>query len=287
MNEHCFFDNYAARIGLSRIASRRALILALSLCALACDRTDDWLWGPEEAAKAAARKATDAGAASDSANAAETSPVADTSVADTSALIDIGQPGDADASDTVEEGAGSKAQTWNVLIYMSSDNDLEASGIFDLEEILEVDSAPHLRFYIQVDRAEKFYKLGLKDIKDWTGTKRLVVKDGKVEEVSDLGEINMGKAESLRDFIIWGTGQYKADKNVFVMWNHGMGWRGFGGDDYDKDLLTIAEIKTGIEQGLAGAKIDKFDLAGFDACLMGDIVAMSMMRPFALYLIAS
>lgn len=207
--------------------------------------------------------------------------------------------GDAATSDTAtndtatsdaqpaEDTADKPPQTWSVMVYMAADNNLEKSGILDIEEMLTVSAAKHLRFFVQTDRAEGFYQLGLGSIGAWTGAKRLVIADGTLKELTDLGEVNMGTAASLEGFIAWAAKQGKADKNVLVLWNHGMAWQGFGGDDFDNDQMTLDEIETGLKNGMAKGGLAKFDLAGFDACLMGDLAVARMMKPFAPYLIAS
>lgn len=76
---------------------------------------------------------------------------------------------------------------------------------------------------------------------------------------------------------------------MFIFWNHGAGWTGFGGDDISTGhpILTIADLEQGLSQGLARTSATGFDILGFDACLMATYEVAKAMSPFADYLLAS
>lgn len=50
-------------------------------------------------------------------------------------------------------------ETWTILVYMISDNDLEKDGVSDVQEMLTVESGGRLRFVTQMDRADGFFEL--------------------------------------------------------------------------------------------------------------------------------
>ncbi|MSP93466.1 MAG: DUF1554 domain-containing protein, partial [Myxococcales bacterium] len=231
--------------------------------------------------------------------------VADLFVADVTpdadAMLSDAEPGEVDAADDADasedtapdvdvppEVAPVKGKIWNVLVYMVADNNLEKSGITDLQEMMALPKSDNVIFHVQTDRAKGFYQLGLDKIEAWEGTKRLVIKDGKVTEAADLGEVNMGAAKALKEFIEWGVAAApSAERKMLILWNHGHGWLGFGGDDFDHDELTLPEIVTGTADGMKAATLTKWDVLGFDACLMGDLSVIYQIRNFANWLIAS
>ena len=77
----------------------------------------------------------------------------------------------------------------------------------------------------------------------------------------------MGKGETLRDFMIWATTEYPAQKRILVIWNHGSGWEKVAEDG--ENYLTVPEIRASLEQYREETGHSKLTMIGFDACLMG------------------
>jgi hypothetical protein len=182
---------------------------------------------------------------------------------------------------------------WTVLVYMTADNNLEGDALKDLAEMASVDSGTDLRFVVQADRAVGEATGPVLNLPDFTSTKRFLVRKGQVQDATDLGELNMGLTTSLSDFITWGIKTYPGEKYMLVFWDHGGGWKGFGWDDSTiatsgaADPLTLAEIATGVQAGLAATTVTKLDVIGFDACLMATVEVAESVKPFASYLLAS
>lgn len=79
-----------------------------------------------------------------------------------------------------------------------------------------------------------------------------------------------------------------ADHYSLIISDHGASWPGIGPDEgSDDDVLDLAQIVEGIASGLEQAGIDKLDLLGFDACLMGGYEVASAVAPLADRLVAS
>lgn len=182
---------------------------------------------------------------------------------------------------------------WTVLVYMTADNNLEEAGLVDLTEMASVTNASDVRFVVQADRAAGEYTGGVLNLGDWTSTKRLLVSQGHLQQLADLGEVDMGLSATLADFVNWGVTTYPGDHLMLVFWDHGGGWVGFGWDDShtvgggEPDHLSLDRIVTGVSQGLAGTGVSKLDVIGFDACLMATIEVAESLKPYASYLIAS
>lgn len=179
--------------------------------------------------------------------------------------------------------------SWTVLVYMVADNDLEPFALADLDEMAQVGGSFDFRFVVQADRSSEYTSDPIGNLPDWTSTKRIVVEDGAFTEVEDLGEVNMGDPNALADFIAWGVQNYPADRYALIFWDHGAAWPGFGGDGStaDHDLLSVAELKAGIAQGLQASGESRFALVGYDACLMATWEVALAMKPYAEYLLAS
>ena len=37
-------------------------------------------------------------------------------------------------------------------------------------------------------------------------------------------ELDMGNGDTLRDFLIWASGEFPAKRKILIIWNHGSGW---------------------------------------------------------------
>ncbi len=195
---------------------------------------------------------------------------------------------------------------WTVLVYMNADNNLEAAGLFDFKEM---EAAPHsaqVNVLVQIDRAVG--EAVSED--DWTDARRYRIQHdedltapspplragvaaGAVSElVADLGEVNMGDPLVLADFITWGAANYPANRYALIIWDHGAGWNGvaFDSDTADfgqPDFLSLGDLTGALTQALPQAGVDKLDLIGFDACLMGQLDVFQTLAPFANFAIGS
>jgi hypothetical protein len=107
----------------------------------------------------------------------------------------------------------------------------------------------------------------------------------------------------LIDFITWAAQSYPARKYALILSDHGAGWPGGFGDPNpgvegpDKvavlditggyDGLFLMEIDAALAQARAAAGIDKFEMIGFDACLMAELEVFTAIAPHARYAVAS
>ncbi len=204
-------------------------------------------------------------------------------------LVAAGCGGTSDSGNGGGGGPGPTPSTgWTVLVYMVADNNLEDDGLKDLLEMSQVGSGSDLRFVVQADRIQGFASGGVLNLPDWTTTKRLLVEKGSFRELGDLGEVNMADPGVLANFISWGVKAYPSEKYMLVFWDHGGGWIGFGWDDTsNREKLTLAKLNTGLSNGLSAAGIAKFDVIGFDACLMATVEVLQNLKAFGSYFIAS
>ena len=195
-------------------------------------------------------------------------------------------------------GAGTAAATtgavadWTVLVYMASDNNLEAAALDNLREIAHVGSSAHLNLVAQVDRISSRNIWDDTTAGNWTGTKRFLVQPGMEPDaamaVQDLGELNTGDPTTLADFITWGITRYPAKHYALVLWSHGAAWQGLANDETSGgDNLTLPELGKALAAAQQQTGFTKLDLLGFDACLMAQLDVLQTIAPYAQVAVAS
>jgi hypothetical protein len=204
---------------------------------------------------------------------------------------------------TITPAPAGSAKSWLVMLYEDADDKILEQDIFvDLNEAEKVGSGPNLNIVAQIDR----YQAGFSGDGNWTGTRRYFVRqDDNLNTISsdlvqDLGEVNMASGDTLVDFITWAVANYPAEKYVLILSDHGMGWPGGWSDSTAGgssgkaplqsaigDNLFLNELDQALEQARAQSGIDKFELIGMDACLMGHIEVMSALAPHARYAVLS
>ncbi len=202
------------------------------------------------------------------------------------------------------QAAGS-GQTWTVMLYEDADDRILEQDIYlDLNEVENVGSSDRVQIVVQIDR----YKGAYSGDGNWTSTRRYHIDQDsdlhnlRSDMVAEMGEQDMADGNTLSDFIIWAAETYPADKYVLIMSDHGMGWPG-GFSDPDPavqdpsrtamasaiegDHLFLMELEKSLEKVVQQGKIDKFELVGMDACLMGHLEVMAALEPYARYSVVS
>ncbi|HEY9069417.1 MAG TPA: clostripain-related cysteine peptidase [Candidatus Ozemobacteraceae bacterium] len=189
-----------------------------------------------------------------------------------------------------------KRKSWTVLVFLNADNDLESSGMKDLNEMEMIGSDENLNIVVQIDRQKGAKGETIED-GNWIGTRRYEVARERTKKigsklVANLGERDMGSRRELAEFLTWGVENYPAERFMAVIWNHGAGWVGISYDDESGNNLTIPDIVWACSQAKpalakANPKHPKFDIIDFDACLMGMIEIAYELRDVCDFMIAS
>ena len=113
-----------------------------------------------------------------------------------------------------------------------------------------------------------------------------IVGHGSVNRlVEDAGKGAMTSPDTLTSFINYCTENFPADRQILIFWDHGGGSvSGYGYDEKNPRIqsMTLAGINTALRN--AGTK---FDIIGFDTCLMGTLENALMLNEYADYLVAS
>jgi len=163
---------------------------------------------------------------------------------------------------------------WTFMVYLDADNSLEAPGIEIFLKMANVSSSSRVNIVAQMDRSAGWWENGeWKDdttFGNWTDCKRFNITKGMTptpeNATLDLGEVNMGDPNTLRDFVNWTINNYPANYYCLVLWDHGTGCMGVCFDSSTTpsiDFLTLPELS----QALSGLP-SIIDLVLIDACSM-------------------
>ncbi len=194
------------------------------------------------------------------------------------------EPGTTESADRSGDGGG---ESWTILQYSMADNNLEPDMMADLEEMAEVGTQDGLNLVALVDRSDEFSDLPLGTIDDWAGAKLLQVDQGDFTELADYGDTNSGDPVVLSSFIAQALIENPADHYALIVSDHGASWPGIGPDDSFEDSMELEEFQQALSEGLAQAGVERFDLLGFDACLMASYEVASALQPYADRMLAS
>jgi clostripain len=201
----------------------------------------------------------------------------------------------------IAETTPTPATTWLVMVYSDADDEVLENDMFiDINEMELIGSTDQVTMVAQIDRHEDW----LDD--DWHNTRRYrITQDDDLdtinsELVADLGEQNMADPQTLIDFVTWSIQTYPAQRYALILSDHGMGWIGGWSDPNPGlpgpdgleltsggDLLLLNEIDDALGTIRQQTGIDRFDLVGFDACLMGHLEVAVAVAPHADIMVAS
>ena len=187
-----------------------------------------------------------------------------------------------------EEHYGDPNQTWNIYWYLCG-SDLESDGgasSIDLQEMMEVELPDNVQFIIETGGAYSWDN----DFVDPDYLERYVYNSEGLELVDRQPLANMGKAETLADFLSFCKNNYPADKTMVIFWNHGGGSvSGVAFDEnYSYDSLTLSEMYEAFAAVYPLSEENPpIDVVGFDACLMGSIDTAYAFSDIAHYMVAS
>ena len=151
---------------------------------------------------------------------------------------------------------------WGFYVYMAGDNTLYEEVTDDLNEMKMIGSNENLEIVALTDQLLRNDSHAYHVIKHG-------VEETALSEINSTweNEIDMGEGDTLRDFMVWATTEYPAQRKILVIWNHGSGWKKVAEDQGSH--LTVPEIRNSIEEYREMTDDPPLTLIGFDACLMG------------------
>lgn len=196
---------------------------------------------------------------------------------------------------------------WTIMVYMSTDNNLEGSGLMDLLE-MEQGLPENVEVIALVDRHKQYAKV----LGDWTGTRLYRLRKGQYvnldqvvlgkaplpadfasELLQDCGELDMANPETLANFISFVGQRFPAKRYALIPWDHGGCWQMLlqdedgGNGRPGKGVMSIAEFVQAVQKGAKNLPRGRFDLIKFDMCLMAQLDVMAEVAKVADYAVAS
>lgn len=201
-------------------------------------------------------------------------------------------PSNANVDQTVAAGSrdkyttilGNNKDTVTIMVYLCG-TDLESkSGMAssDLQEMAAAHYGDNVNLIVYTGGCKQWQTSGISNSKNQIYR----VRDGKLERLeSDMGNKSMTDPDTLSEFIRYCADKFPANRYILDFWDHGGGSvSGFG---YDEKLRNGGSMSlAGISKALKNGGV-KFDIIGFDACLMATAENALMLNDYADYLIAS
>lgn len=175
-----------------------------------------------------------------------------------------------------------------MMVYIVGSN-LESQGglaTMDIEEMIAGDYDEELMdIYLCTGGASKWYTKEIDE--DEIAVFKLV--DDELEKLDTINTKTMASTNTLQSFINIAYEDTDADCYNLVLWNHGAGAVvGFGADETAYfQAMTMPEVATAIGGSNLVKTGHKFEVIGFDACLMGMIEVATTLDDYANYLVAS
>ncbi len=199
---------------------------------------------------------------------------------------------------TVEEGGISEEPAeWTFLVY------LHAANLPDEEDINEMEMSGsvtgELNIIVLWDKPEgegdDVIMRVLHDPNPYDGTDQTLVS----VEVNDYGavipsskQLDMGDGETLRKFLEWAMLKYHAYHYALDLWDHGGGiFSGVEKQPLFRNVcggLMLWEIRDAMQSALdKQSLVSKFEIVGFDVCVLGEIETAYQLRNLTNYVVAS
>ena len=186
-------------------------------------------------------------------------------------------------------GLNIKGQDRTIMVYMiGSDLESEAAAAsLDITEMKDAQFDPeHTKVLVYTGGTKKW---ALDEISENENAIFEVV-DGGINKVRTFDKRVMTEPQNLVDFVNYAYENYPADMYDLVLWDHGGGpIFGYG---YDENAMLGSPMKvTALAKALSETNLilsgKKFDLVGFDACLMGSVEVAMALSNYSDYMIAS
>lgn len=181
-----------------------------------------------------------------------------------------------------------KGADWTLMVYAVGDtSNVSQLMVENLSQLAELPDADNVNVVVLLDLPE------LNDPGAPTGTlpgldrfttaKLLQLDGNRYNEIRDLGEISMGRPDALANFIEEAAGRFPADKYALTLFDHGAGAQGGYVDTGPPGtaIMSVPDIRAGMQAGMARAKIKRFDLLFHAACLMSNYETASALAPLA------
>jgi hypothetical protein len=165
---------------------------------------------------------------------------------------------------------------WLVMVYIGAANNLEDYAFSDMNEMEALELPVEVGIVCQVDTTVDYYSAN--EYADGKARRFEIQHDSSTSQftspmIEDLGVVNSGDWNELKEFVDWACAAYPANRRVLVLWDHGSGWKdgsrppvtkGVCSDDDAGGYIATADIPDALVDVPGGS----LDILCFDACLM-------------------
>lgn len=179
---------------------------------------------------------------------------------------------------------GNGEDTVTIMVYVCA-SDLESKygcATDDLSEMIGANVGDGVNIIVQTGGCSNWQN---EVVSNSRSERYLLNGEGITNLNCGLKQLRMTDGDTLRDFIKYCAKNYPADRYFLIMWDHGGG--SLGGFGYDENYPNAASMSLADMDSALNAAGVKFDVVGFDACLMATVETAYMLEEHADYLIAS
>ncbi|MEM7180774.1 MAG: clostripain-related cysteine peptidase [Spirochaetota bacterium] len=176
-------------------------------------------------------------------------------------------------------------EKFTLMIYIVG-SDLESrygAATDDMKEMMKIGSTKNLNIVVSTGGASAWKQKDISYIK----VQRWLIEQKKKKKLEDAKDNFIADTDTLANFIKFSVKNYPADKYGIILWDHGGGSiNGFGLDEHTGRMLRVDEVRDAFAKAYESTKA-KFELIGFDSCLMATIETANVLAPYGKVLVAS
>lgn len=210
------------------------------------------------------------------------SAVASVSSVSTSGKVDTTVAKGSRAKYTTIKGNGKDVVT--IMVYMCG-TDLESQsgmGTSDLKEMVNAKLGDNVNLIVFTGGCKRWKN----SVVSSSVNQIYQIRNGKLLRLEEnAGKDAMTKPATLTSFIKYCAKNFPANRNMLIFWDHGGG--SLSGYGYDEKYSSSGSMDlSGINSAIKGGGV-KFDVIGFDACLMATVETGLMLSDYGDYMIAS
>ena len=173
---------------------------------------------------------------------------------------------------------------WTIMLYLNGSNLESDAGeaTTNLISILSVSLPENVHIIIYTGGTREWQN----DVISSQQNQIWEIDNGELVLLDSMDAVSIGESATLAGFLSYGQQLYPNTRRALFMWNHGAGSiAGFGVDElFNEDQLFLSEIDDAFASSFDG---QKYDLVGFDACLMASVETAAILEPYAKYMVAS
>ncbi|MFA5162602.1 MAG: clostripain-related cysteine peptidase [Elusimicrobiales bacterium] len=183
-----------------------------------------------------------------------------------------------------------KAADWTIMVFVNGKNNLEPYAFTNIYQMERIGSNNKVKVVVEFGRTAK----NSSNDGAWKGCRRYLMQ--KADDTNAISspvldqtdKCDMGDYNRAIDFGKWAMAKYPAKHYMYVLWNHGSGWKKASGADkgisYDDE--TGHHITTP-QMGQILKALGHVDVYGSDACLMQMAEVSYEIKDYTEYIVGS